>query len=273
MHSLALLSQLLPVFEPHSAKVHLASFNGVDAPIDVYLAGNFPEWQCHQTARNFQRKYVVALVELPEPHLWLFAGLFHSLSVKPREKGGYYYHLEEVSECRELNGRLVVDFHRPGRNSYLKAERWADQMLVHELRRNALTIRTFPGYRSVDISFQELQHLSKESPPSWVTALSSIAGVYLITDLKLGKLYVGSASGQRGIWGRWMSYAKTGHGDNKELRSLLKKNPEQSRHWRLSILELADVTASDESVLVREAHWMSILASRSHGLNGKARDA
>lgn len=267
MNALTLISQLFPAFELNNAKVHLASFNDKDAPIDVYLAGNFPDWQSYQNARNFERKYVVALIELAEPHLWLFAGLFESLGIEKLNERRYQYELTDISDCSELNGQLVIEFRRPGRNSYLKAERWSDQILVSEIRRNGLTIRNFPGYRNIDISFQELQHLVRQSPPSWVAALSSIAGVYLISDLKLGKLYVGSASGQGGIWSRWTSYAKTEHGGNKELRELLKSAPAQSQHWRLSVLELADVTASDESVLIREAHWKKILASRSHGLN------
>lgn len=266
MQALALLSLLLPAFDPAKAKVHLASFNGVDAPIDVYLAGEFPEWQRQQSGRNFQRQHVVSLVELPEPHLWLFVGLYRVNGVTPRS-GGHYYDLSEVPECSELNGRLVVKFARPGRTSYLTAERWANDMTAHEVRPDRLTIREFPGYRNVHISFTELQHLSKESPASWSAALSSVAGVYLITDLKLGKLYVGSASGQGGFWSRWLGYAKTGHGGNRELRQLLKQTPDQRKHWRLSILELADVTASDETVLARESHWKNILVSRTHGLN------
>ncbi len=267
MHALALMSLLLPAFEPVKAKVHLASFNGLDAPIDVYLAGGFPEWQRHQSGRNFQREYIVSLVELAEPHLWLFAGIYSVNDVREKSGGGYFYDLTEITETRELNGRLVVKFARPGRNSYLKAERWKDLMEVHEVRRNRLSIRDFPGYRNVDISFSELQHLAKESPASWTAALSSVAGVYLITDLNLGKLYVGSASGQGGFWARWLIYAKTSHGGNKELRQLLKQHPEQSKHWRLSILELADVSSSDETVLARESHWKNILVSRIHGLN------
>lgn len=267
MQALALLSHLQPSFVPGESKVHLASFNGVDAPIDVYLAGKFPEWQRHQNGRNFQRKHVVSLVELPEPSLWLFAGLYAVDGVKPKQGKGYYYDLTEVTECSELNGRLVVRFVRPGRNSYLRAEKWTERMGVHEIRRDRLTIREFPGYRNVDISFAELQHLADEAPASWSAALASVAGVYLITDLKLGKLYIGSASGQGGFWSRWLMYAKNRHGGNKELRNLLSRDPEQHKHWRLSILELADVTASDESVLVRESHWKKILISRTHGLN------
>jgi hypothetical protein len=260
-------SHLFPEFDPSNSKVHLASFNGKEAPIDVYLAGNFPEWQRYQTAENFRRRYVIALIELPAPHLWLFAGLYESRGAKRQEEGEFFYDLDEIPECRELNGRLVIHFKRPGRQSYLKAERWAEQMLVHEVCPSPMTIRTFPGYRNVDISFQELQHLSREAPTSWVSALSSVGGVYLLTDVNLGRLYVGSASGQGGIWHRWMSYANSGHGGNRELRALLKATPEQSTNWRFSILELADVTASDETVQARESHWKNILVTRRHGLN------
>ena len=268
MHALALLSQLLLAFEAAKAKIHLASFNGIDAPIDEYLAGNFPEWQRHQHKRNFAREYVVSLIELRDPHLWLFAGLYKPYGIMQKPSGGFLYDLSEVPECRELNGRLVVRFHRPGRSSYLLAEKWTSGMQVCEIRRERLAIQDFPGYRNVDISFSELAHLAKESPAGWKSALSNVAGVYLITDLKLGKLYVGSASGQGGFWSRWLMYDKTGHGGNKELRNLLKHDPGRHTHLRLSILELADVAASDKSVLVRESHWKNILVSRiPHGLN------
>jgi hypothetical protein len=267
MLALNLISQLIPDFSAANAKVHLASFNGVDAPIDVYLAGNFPEWQRYQSAKNFEREYVVALVELPQPNMWLFAGLWKSVASAPQKTRGYYYTLTEVPECVELNGRLIIEFQRPGRTSYLKAERWADRMHLNEIRQAPLNIREFPGYRNINLSFGELQHVVKQAAPTWCSALSSIAGVYLISDTKLGKLYVGSASGEGGIWRRWTEYARNGHGGNKELRRLTNTDPEHVKHWRLSILELADVTASDESVLQRESHWKQVLLSRTHGLN------
>lgn len=267
MQALHLLTQLAPGFSPEYAKVHLASFNGTDAPIDVYLAGEFPEWQRHQNAKNFERKFVVSLIELPQPHRWLFAGLWASVSSKPKSPRGYYYTLSEVQACNELNGRLTVSFQRPGRTSYLKAERWAEKIEVCEIRQSPLTIRDFPGYRNVNISFMELQQIFREAPPSWSSALSSVAGVYLISDMKLGKLYVGSAYGEGGIWRRWGDYAKTGHGGNKSLRLLKQSDSTHPKHWRLSILELADVTASDDTVLQRENHWKQVLLSRTHGLN------
>jgi hypothetical protein len=52
------------------------------------------------------------------------------------------------------------------------------------------------------------------------TALASVAGVYLISDTLTGKLYVGSATGEGGIWGRWCQYVD-GHGHNIQLKRLV----------------------------------------------------
>lgn len=35
-----------------------------------------------------------------------------------------------------------------------------------------------------------------------------------------GKLYVGKADGEDGIWGRWLSYAATVHGGNVGLKQV-----------------------------------------------------
>ncbi|WP_189654688.1 GIY-YIG nuclease family protein [Paracoccus mutanolyticus] len=48
------------------------------------------------------------------------------------------------------------------------------------------------------------------SRPDWKAALESIKGIYLITDTRTGKRYVGSAYGDQGIWSRWCAYAASG---------------------------------------------------------------
>jgi len=51
----------------------------------------------------------------------------------------------------------------------------------------------FPGYDKVNISWEELSRVvSKEG---WKTAIENQKGVYLITDIHNGKMYVGSAYG------------------------------------------------------------------------------
>ena len=250
-------------------KVHLATWNGEDNPLDVYLSGKFEEWQRWQTKRNFERPFVIALISLPEQNTWLFGGAYSSNGTEWLEKHNcHYYQLTELLACAELNGRLVAHFERPGRQSYLNAERWKDQILLSEIYPERLRIAEFPGYRAIDLSKEELEIITSQSIESWRAALSSVSGVYLISDTKTGKLYVGSASGEGGIWQRWLSYAATGHGGNVELKQLLVgEGISRSSLFRFSVLEIADLHESRESILRRESHWKSVLLSREHGLN------
>jgi hypothetical protein len=59
----------------------------------------------------------------------------------------------------------------------------------------------------------------------WLAALENQKPVYLITDKKTGKLYVGSATAQYGmLLQRWSSYVENGHGGNVELKQLKKRD-------------------------------------------------
>jgi hypothetical protein len=90
----------------------------------------------------------------------------------------------------------------------------------------------------------------------------------LITDTKTGKLYVGSATGEGGIWSRWSDYSKNGHGGNKELIKILKdEGAEYSDNFQYSVLEIADTHSSKDDVLERESYWKNVLCSRDFGYN------
>lgn len=269
------LFKLLSLYDaditPKQSKVHLATWNGEQHPIDVYLAGKFEDWQRWQSKRNFGRKYVVSLITLREANKWLFAGVH--LSGVPEQKNGdvgYWYPTQELQSCRELNGRLIVSYPRPSnwRQPYLRAESADTSLTVSELRPEKLSIQAFPGYRNVLLTRDELCLITGQSLDSWRAALSSVAGVYVIADSFSGKLYVGSASGEGGIWARWTAYAATGHGGNVELKQLLQKEgKERAASFRFSILEIADIHESDEDILNRESHWKRVLLSREHGFN------
>lgn len=262
-----LLKLMEPNIAPEETKIHLATWNGENNPLDLYLAGNFPEWQRWQTKRNFEKRFVISLIALPTPNKWLFGGAYTAAGCEEKQSN-YYYQLDEISSCTQMNGRLIAYFERPGRQSYLKGDRWVDQILLSEISAERLRISAFPGYRAINLSKEELDIITTQGIESWKAALSSVAGVYLISDTKSGKLYVGSASGAGGIWQRWQAYSATGHGDNVELKQLIKvEGQSRSSHFRFSVLEIADLHESRESVLHRESHWKSVLLSREHGLN------
>jgi hypothetical protein len=120
----------------------------------------------------------------------------------------------------------------------------------------------------VILSHSKLKIIVEQRIPSWHAALANVKGIYLVTDTATGRHYVGKASGEVGIWQRWCSYAKNGHGGNVELRQLLDSvGHDQMRNFQYSILEIADTHASDADILKRESYWMNALRSRGLGLN------
>jgi len=96
--------------------------------------------------------------------------------------------------------------------------------------------------------------------------LSVTKGIYLISDTNTGKLYVGSAYGEDGIWGRWKSYVSTnGHGNNKTLKELVENNPNYGNNFQFSILIPQTITA-DEAIR-KEPLFKNKLGARTFGLN------
>lgn len=269
MRAFDLIALMDPEVVVERAKIHLATWNGQDNPLDLYLAGKFEDWQRWQNKRNFGRRFVLSLIKLPGRGRWLFAGVHNSLgSERIEEKSLHYYRLEERLACSELSGRLVVSFERSGRQSYLDAEKWVDHLHLAEILPERLKIAEFSGYKKINLSKAELDTIVRQGLESWRNALSSVAGIYLISDTISGKLYVGSATGEGGIWQRWVQYSETGHGGNVELIRLLdNEGLERVAAYRFSVLEVADPDASWEEILRRESHWKSILLTREHGLN------
>lgn len=179
----------------------------------------------------------------------------------------WYYNMVEEKTCSDMNGRMVVTFSRPGRQSYLNADSWSEKLAVSEIFAKRLSLGDFPGYKSVHLTKSELDLVVRHELESWHTALSNVAGIYLISDNATGQLYVGSACGSGGLWQRWVSYAMNGHGGNIEIRKLLETEPHREKDFRYSILEIADTHASTDDILRREQHWKNVLLSRQHGLN------
>lgn len=161
-----------------------------------------------------------------------------------------------------------MGFERTGRQSYLKADTWTDRVTVAEILPEPLSFDAFPGYKAVHISKMELDAIVRLGVDSWRAALSSVGGVYLITDQGSGRLYVGSAYGDGGFWQRWTAYSECGHGGNVELRALIRDHGiSRCDQFHYSILEIADLATKPEDVIARESHWKNVLRTREHGMN------
>ena len=252
-------------------KIHCASGTN-PTPLEAFFDGAFKEWQERQNQENFKCKQILSIILLDSAR-WLFAGVFSVQGValakkKWRNAPCYQYSTQEIGGLEHLTGRIIVKFDKTFRASYLRGENFGDQLFVAAIRDTRMTIGDFPGYKSAMLSFRMLKTVARENNASWRTALSNVAGIYLITDTKDGKLYIGSAYGGEGIWQRWMEYVKTGHGGNRELRELLRKEgSEHVDHFQFALLEVCDVDASNDYIIKRETYWKQVLLSREFGLN------
>lgn len=167
------------------------------------------------------------------------------------------YSLKKNNILDELSERLVIEWGK-STVSWVQSK---DKRVVEIKPKKS--IGEFQTYDRISMDYIDLKKLTQfpDSNISWFTALSSVKGVYLIMDRTSGKLYVGSASGEGGIYARWEQYAKTGHGGNKELMALDPIN------FQFSILEIVSTTFTEEEVIKCENKWKEKLGTRKFGLN------
>jgi hypothetical protein len=152
-------------------------------------------------------------------------------------------------------GRLIVDWPPPERSWW----RWADRnrIPVHAIREQGLLDAAMPSWDELDLTWEELKVL----PRRWKADLAQWRGIYFIFDETDGRGYVGSACGSDNILGRWLDYAKRGHGGNAELR---RRDPNR---FRFSILQRVSPDMEAGDVLRLEAKWKDRLHTREFGMN------
>jgi hypothetical protein len=167
-------------------------------------------------------------------------------------------------ECRlrpaldEYRGRLFVDWGTGSahRAWVQKATGRSGNKPIVELART-VSEPPFPGYAAFICALSEVESL----PIGWATALSAARGVYLLTCPRTREQYVGAAYGEEGFLGRWLQYARNGHGGNIRLRS------RDQTDYQASILEIASFATSEADIIEMEARWKAKLQSREMGLN------
>ena len=259
--------------DPKKCKLHFAS-PGPGGEIDLLnkvMTNQFDkEWQRHQSSKNFERPHIVTLLpRVIGSDKWIFVGCWDSLgSGRGSIEYPVLYRTKKRNQTRELVARVVVSHNLVGRKRYRNAETLADKLIVSELLSEPPIGEKFPGYRNVDLSFSQLRTIIDNEPHDWRARLEAVGGVYVIADSKTGKMYVGIAHGEGGIWNRWAQYAESRHGGNKRLREVVDKRGEKyAANFRFSILEIADREIAAEDLQKRESHWKSVLQTRDHGYN------
>ncbi len=217
--------------------------------------------------KEFSGKYWASFVVRPDgqtlfvrlseaTYLGLNKGVsFSPISHKSHEPGTVdTYLIKELIEWSGLSQRLIIDWGKGTRSWVQRADR-QDKPIIELMQDISEPI--FPGFEKFMCRLSDLDAL----PSSWITALKAVSGIYLLTCPKTREQYVGSASGEHGLWGRWIQYAANNHGGNIKL-----KNRDNS-DFQLSILEITSFTSTLDEIIDKENIWKQKLQSRDMGLN------
>lgn len=189
-----LLQDVWRVTTPESYKLHFARWNGENQPLEVWVRDKqeWQGWQEYRPARNdFNRPFIFSLMQFyHEPDIWLFGGIYR---VSNRRVDAY--EVELTHEGAGFIGRLKLRSAYRERATRVKFENYYADLEVQEILREPYAGRSFPGFEDIDLSFEELETVVRNTRPDWKAALASVKGVYLISDTKTSKRYVGSAYG------------------------------------------------------------------------------
>lgn len=265
--------------------------------VNLNEKGQLELYQKHQKDDVFgECEYVVSFLDFEEGKKAVFIGVYKVLSkstpnkfitdklydwMKPEYKKGnaYYYEMEKVKGFEELEDRMIINWSERTFHMWfaplkkVKATRKRKQFDIIEIIQKG-AIRKFPGFLDFTLSYNDLKKLydNPDVNSTWCKMLSSVAGIYTILDRATGKLYIGKGNayggiGKGGIWGRWESYARTGHGGNKRLMELLESNPERKEDFLFSILRTLPKTITNDEILDIENIYKEKLGTREYGYN------
>lgn len=229
--------------------------------ISTMLAGQY--WNYNKNKSYKLGQITIGLVKIkPAEDFWL---LFHigqvTKDLNKRNSVGYEY--RDLPEYEKYVGRLIVKFKNKAQTMIRNAESVIDDCYVSQILPDTFDDDLFPGYEKVNISWDELHRVLEKD--NWKTALQNQKGVYLLTDISNGKMYVGSAYAENMILGRWSAYVKNGHGGNVGLKRLTFEYIKQN--FKYSILDIYKSTTDDQIIIDRESWWKEVLQSRKFGYN------
>ena len=239
---------------------------------------NMNRWKTKQSNNNLNNSdYLIALAQYYPygSEYFIFGGLFKVKKIEPEVFHDFGYDLTLMEEYKEYIKRLIIKIEKPiGRDLYNRKYESLQEQLNPEIYELApgTKLGHFPGYQNVSLKHSELRQIIARNEPSWKLALSNVKGIYVITDISNGKLYIGSASGNYGgIWQRWSGYADVNNltGGNKGFVELLESKGDKHimDNFKYSIIEIFDTKTKVETVIERENYWKKVFNTRAHGMN------
>lgn len=248
-------------------------YNGSDDPVELYKEDPDKvnnDWFLRKDDRRYFHTGQIAICFLKTAiDTWLMTTI-KKITKELDVTNAIGYEAEEVDKYKKYFGRLLVKYHNTSRSMVRRYKSIKDNLEVLEILNNKFTGDDFPGYENVRLSYHQLKIIIERKLSGWYTALQTQKAVYLLTDNKNGKMYVGSATSQSGmLLQRWSEYISTCHGGNVNLMQLVEKEGLDyiKTNFQYSILENYNARMDDSYILKREQWWKETLRTCEFGYN------
>ena len=237
---------------------------------DIYLYENdaFMTYQSEQLVKKFKNvDYIVSFIG-EESTSSRFVGVYKNngiLQILPDYKGESLarFDIQEISGFELLKERVIIDWNNP-----VQWLQHYNEMPVIRIDRGLMenNLPVFVRYEDVMLNYTQLKTIINSNNPEWKSRLESCNCIYLILDKSNGKQYVGSTYNTKGIWGRWSEYAKTGHGNNVELKRCIDSDPKYAeKNFQWCILETLPIKILPDQAIERESLYKRKLGTRIYG--------
>ena len=215
-----------------------------------------------------------------QKNLWLFVDAYKITDANGHKAVNPVTHkeynsanAERLHEYEPFLGRLVVEWKNLSQQFYYVKPEIINSIELKEILPLPYleSGESFPGYEAVSKTYRELRNIITKQ--DWCDALSNVYGVYVLTDESNGKQYVGSATGEQGVYGRWSTYLDDGYDKteendkdypNKGLKELVESDTIDyiKNNFRYSILECFPKNEFGKGkAREREQYWKKVLQS------------
>ena len=145
------LTDILEFDNSREYKVHLATWNGRNQPLNVFVSdrGEWKNWNSYRGEKDdFNRKYIFSLLEFyHEQDTWLFGGCYEVVKRLPKTKARGY-EVEITDQFEPFIGRLKLKWKRSGRAKSRRLENCVEEFEVSEILPEAYTGEAFCGYEN-----------------------------------------------------------------------------------------------------------------------------
>ena len=209
-------------------------------------------------------KHIAGFVVDPLTRQTVFMGIWDRLGERQPTDDGFgslaqpnwvAFETRLRSDFDDYRGKVVIAWGE-GERAWVQRADSQDKPVV-ELRKEVVD-PPFPGFTAFSRPLDQVTTV----PASWSEVLRTSRGVDPILHRARGEQYVGSASGEDGFLGRWMTYAD-GHGGNVAMREL----GAAAEAYDVAILEVVGSNATEKEIVNCEEAWKAKLGTRVKGLN------